>query len=136
MISHKNLWSAAQDYKTYKQTVHGGSYKVLLADIDELYDQFAYGIVKHPLSIRNFCKLTVDTFANVPKYLFLVGKSIRTEGMRLYPVYQGKNLYELNMVPTYGNPPSDVILTSRFNPSDPDFRPAICDRSFTCLGYR
>src|SRR6185436_14765185 len=119
MISHKNLWTQAQNYQTYRQSSSGGGYNVLLADIDELYNQFAYGINKSHLSIRNFCKFTIDNYTKPPEYLFLIGKSIRPENARQY----GGGSYAINLVPTYGNPPSDMMLTSQL--MDTIFHPAI-----------
>ncbi len=59
IISNKLLWSQALAYKAYRDATTGG--KVLLCDIDELYDQFAYGIKKHPLSIKNFADFFLTT---------------------------------------------------------------------------
>jgi hypothetical protein len=117
MISHKSLWTEAINYKDYRNSAPGGGHKVLLADIDDLYDEFAYGINKHPQSIRNFCKFALDTFAQAPEYLFLLGKSIMSENSR------NDAYYYWNLVPTYGDPPSDMIFTSRLY--DNIFHPAI-----------
>ncbi|HKR06455.1 MAG TPA: C25 family cysteine peptidase [Bacteroidia bacterium] len=120
MISHKSLMNGVnpvQMYRDYRNSFAGGAHKVLLADIDELYNQFSAGINKHPLSIRNFCKFALDTFVEDPKYLFLIGKSIRPENARDTSVYRS------NLVPTYGNPPSDMIFTSHL--TDAIFHPAI-----------
>ncbi|MEP7170984.1 MAG: C25 family cysteine peptidase, partial [Bacteroidota bacterium] len=117
MISNRYLWGEAQAYQTYRNSSTGGGFNVLLADIAELYNQFSYGINQNPLSIRNFCKFTLDTFQQHPKYLLLIGKSIRPDESRLYH-YDASN-----MVPTYGNPPSDMMLTSHL--LDNIFHPAI-----------
>lgn len=118
MISHPLLWSEAINYRNYRNSPAGGGYYVLLADINQLYDQFAYGISKNPLAIRNFCDFAIDTFITKPKYLFLIGKSIQG-------VLTRSNVpnYNLNLVPTYGHPPSDQIFTSNLN--DPIFHPEI-----------
>ncbi|MBK6521534.1 MAG: hypothetical protein IPG08_03945 [Sphingobacteriaceae bacterium] len=56
MVYHPNFTTSAQAYKTYRQSSTGGSYNVITANILELYEQFGYGINKHPQSIRNFMR--------------------------------------------------------------------------------
>lgn len=119
LITHQSLMSEADNYKTYKSSINGGSYNVCMAEISELYDQFAKGINQHPQSIRNFCKMKLEVDLIKPKFLFLVGKSIRPEDVRRL----GGSYYSLNLVPTYGNPPSDQIFTSKL--VDNIFHPAI-----------
>lgn len=118
IITNSLLWNPAKNYETYRTTPAGGSYNVLTADIDELYNQFGSGIIKHPLSIRNFCDFALDNFAVDPEYLFIIGKSIRAEESRF-----DLNNYNLNYVPTYGNPPSDLMFTAALN--SPRFYPEI-----------
>lgn len=78
LIAHKKIMNEAIQYADYKTTFYGGSHKVILADIDQLYDQFALGIEKHSASIRNFANylLTSGKLSSKPQYLFLMGKSI------------------------------------------------------------
>ncbi|MFN0189513.1 MAG: C25 family cysteine peptidase, partial [Bacteroidia bacterium] len=83
----------------------------LLADIDELYDQFAWGIKKHPLSIRNFCDQLIDNNSIAPKFMLLLGKSVLSQNAR------SGAPYGLNLIPTYGEPASDQIFTSHLNTS-------------------
>jgi len=108
LISHPRLWGAAMEYRDYRASAPGGGFNVLMADVTELYDQFAFGIDQDPDAIRNFCQLTVDKYNAPPTYLFLFGKSYRPEDVRLNPAY-----YERNLVPTYGHPPSDMILSAK-----------------------
>ena len=51
VISHTDLLVGASNYTNYRQSQ--GTYSALV-DIETLYDQYAYGISKHPMSIRNF----------------------------------------------------------------------------------
>lgn len=97
IVTHKSLWSSAGNYENYRKI----NFNVLMADIDELYDQFAHGITQHPLSIRNFAKYLLDKWPTPPHYLFLLGKSIS----------MGRDNI-LNLVPTYGVPPADNLLTA------------------------
>jgi len=124
IVSHKSLWNEAESYKSYR-TSNPPFYQVLLADIDELYDQFSYGIRKNPLAIRNFCRFTISNFTAPPEYLFLIGKSYKAGYSSTNPTcYRNDtNCYNGTLVPTYGDPPSDNLLTSGIN--DILYKPAI-----------
>ncbi len=104
IITHPSLLSSANQYKAYRQTAVGGSYQVILATTNELYEAFGYGINKHPQSIRNFSKFLIDNMPIKPKYLLLIGKATA-------PEYAAPSFSE-NIVPSMGYPPSDVLLTS------------------------
>jgi hypothetical protein len=108
IVSEKSLMPQAQQYASYRGSMNGGSHNVVVADIDELYDQFAYGIRKHPLSIRRFARFALDTAVSAPpRYLFLIGKGISTETMRNSPAYFAQCL-----VPSMGYPATDNYFTA------------------------
>jgi hypothetical protein len=105
IISNKKLWSEAQSYASYRNST---GKTCLLADVDELYDQFAYGIKKNPLSIRRFVDFAVQNFTVKPQNVFIIGKGMSWD--------QGRRIaanYALCQVPTFGYPPSDVLLTAK-----------------------
>jgi len=105
IIYHNVTQSEALNYKAYREGINGGSYNVIAANINELYEQFAYGINKHPAAIKNFVRFLKDSLPTAPKYVFLIGKGIKNE--YLSPSYQVQNL-----IPTMGIPSSDNLLTS------------------------
>lgn len=107
IVTHKSIQTQANLYKQYRETPLGGSNHVIMADIDDLYDQFAYGNTKNPLAIKNFCKYLSDILAAPPKYLFLIGKSIQNVDVRT-----SANNWNANKVPTFGHPSSDNALTT------------------------
>ncbi len=113
IVSHKGLQQSANDYKAYRQTISGGSHNVILAYIDELYDQFAYGNKKNPLAIKNFCHFLSDSLPTPPKYLLLLGKSLKNADVKTNATYW--NACDL---PTMGTPPSDNLLTSGLHGSN------------------
>lgn len=120
LLSHPTLREGdtdwVQTYGNYRSGEAGGNYNVVLADIQELYDQFAHGIQNHPLSIRHFVNFAVDNWATNPEYLFLMGKGIT------YRATTTPSIFEANFIPTFGHQPSDVFLTARgFN----DYRPQV-----------
>jgi|GEM_PF-74634 len=92
-----------QDYADYRASIGGGNHKTIAVDVELLYDQFAHGIRKHPLAIKNFVSYAATTWTLEVKNLFLIGKSIKNSKCRLNPVNWTKNL-----VPTYGDTPSDM----------------------------
>lgn len=113
IITHQSLLAPVNDYKTYRQSVAGGSHHVILAEISDLYDQFAYGNIKNPLSIKNFCRYLSDSLPTPPKYLLLIGKSIKQTIIRSNISYWNEC-----KVPTIGVPPSDNLLTSGIHGSN------------------
>ena len=113
IVTHQSLMAPVNDYKTYRQSVAGGSNHVILAEISDLYDQFAYGNTKNPLSIKNFCRYLSDSLPAPPKYLLLIGKSIKQTLVRA----NSSNWLQCK-VPTIGVPPSDNLLTSGIHGSN------------------
>jgi hypothetical protein len=106
-----------EDYKNYRESAAGGGYKVLVADINDLTDQFAFGIKKHPLSVRNFVRYARTKFTQI-KYVYLIGRGMNyadfQKTQRFPSIYPGGVTYadELNLVPTFGNPGSDNLLVA------------------------
>ena len=104
MITHQSLMPEAESYKNYRNTT---GYEVLLADVQELYHQFAYGIHKHPLALRNFARFALDHFNQPPRKLFLVGKALNTRHFR-----KNNTHYANTLVPSFGDPASDILITA------------------------
>lgn len=104
IITNKKLLYASQQYATYRQSC---GYNVALIDIDQLYDQFAFGINKHPIAIRNYFATINSKNPNTELHLFIIGKGLDTKLFR-------KNIGNSNLciVPSAGSPASDVLLTS------------------------
>lgn len=104
MITHQSLMNEATGFKNFRNTT---GYKVLLVDVEELYHQFAYGINKHPLALRNFARFTLDKYEERPEKLFLIGKTRSASAYR-----KNSSVYAASLVPSMGNPPSDALITS------------------------
>ena len=107
IITHRALWNQALAYKNYRNITTAN--RVVMVDIDELYDQFSYGIQKHPLSIRNFVRFALERWTGVgkPQHILLLGKSMSPADFR-----QNPTLFELCLVPSYGVPTSDMLLVT------------------------
>ncbi|OWY19782.1 hypothetical protein C7N43_11345 [Sphingobacteriales bacterium UPWRP_1] len=112
IITHPSLRTGTTDwvssYAAHRESLIGGNHNATIINVEELYDQFAWGISKHPLSIRNFINYAIDTWSVEPQYLFLVGKSVSYESVTNNPL-----AYPACLVPTWGHHPSDNMLTVR-----------------------
>ena len=123
MIAHSSLsassnGNAIQNYKNYRSSNEGGKYQVGVYDMDELVDQFAFGIKKHPLSIKNFISFAKAYFSVSPQFVLLLGKGVTYDQ---YRYNESKPVTErINLVPTFGNPGSDNILASADNDATPE----------------
>ncbi len=113
ILYHKNLTTEIggvnqiEAYAEYRASEAGGAYAVQALDIERLYDAFSWGVDKHPLSIRNFVNYALASWSIEPEYLLLIGKSINYRKCRYSPT-----TYQQNLLPTFGNPASDPLLTS------------------------
>lgn len=103
IISHKKIWTEAERYRNYRSS----RFNTVLVDIDELYDQFAFGIQEHPAAIRNFVAYTLFEWNSQPGHLFLLGKSIEESRIR-----KSSALKAASLVPCMGFPVSDILLTA------------------------
>ncbi|MBX7181519.1 MAG: hypothetical protein K1X82_05365, partial [Bacteroidia bacterium] len=108
IVSHESLMAEAQSYAAYRtsQGLPG-----MAIDIAELYDQFSHGIKQNPLAIRRFAEYGKDVWSST--HLFIIGKSVMSDFQmkwRTNPVYAAQNL-----VPTWGFPSSDNLITSGIN---------------------
>ncbi len=114
IISHPALNSGTagstpvDNYKAYRSSAAGGSYNVKTYWIDDLIDQFAFGIKNNPLSIRNFVRWARNNFPATIKDVLLIGKGVNYMDYRSYE--SDSNLAKLSFVPTFGQPASDNLL--------------------------
>ena len=113
MITHPRLQTASDEYVTYRQSVEGGNYNVIDANIIELYQQFGGGIKTHINGIRRFSHFIYSNSTQKPVGLFLVGKGLKKAtvgnlvGTRKNTVY-----YAESLIPSFGEPPSDICITA------------------------
>ncbi len=103
------------DYRAYRNSSAGGGYNAKIYDIDQLIDQFAFGIKKHPSSVKNFIQYALNNYTTPPKFVFLMGKGVNYVFYRTYESYPNattqSDLEKLNLIPTFGNPASDNLLS-------------------------
>ena len=106
--SHGN--NPVADYLNYRTSAAGGSYNAQLMDIEELTDQFAFGIQKHPLAVKNFINYARNTYYQKPEFVLLIGRGMSYTEYRTNQADPATE--QLNLIPTFGFPASDVMLAS------------------------
>ncbi|WP_138481212.1 putative type IX secretion system sortase PorU2 [Dyadobacter bucti] len=100
IVTSENLLTGANEYASYRSSVHGGEHKTLVANIKDIYNQFNYG-EPSPVAIRRFMEHILAA-GTEGKYLFLIGKSI---------TLNERMVRELpDEVPSIGYPGSDILL--------------------------
>jgi hypothetical protein len=116
IISHRDLFNDGnnnnyvEEYRAYRASVNGGGFNSKIYDIDELTDQFAFGIKNHPASVRDFIRYADRNFTPKASYVLIIGRAVdyidtwRNQGNAL--------LSKLSKVPTFGWPASDILLSS------------------------
>jgi hypothetical protein len=118
MVYHPQLQSASLAYATYRSTdPNGGNYNVILANINELYQQYGGGIPKHINGIRRFAHHLYNLANEKPVGLYLMGKGIREANISgvtsTGPGSRNNNTnYALSLIPSFGQPSSDALITS------------------------
>lgn len=109
IVSHRKLIEdPAQSIQEYADYRTNNGLPALVVDVEDLYNQFAYGIYNHPLGIRKFVEYAWGNFSPRPQYLFLAGKGYRAANTNT----RRGNLYHQNLVPSLGNAPSDILFSS------------------------
>ncbi len=99
-----------EQYRAYRASPAGGGFKAVTVMFDQLTDQFGYGIKFDPISIRNFCQFALNRFGVKPADLLLIGTGLTYDQYRFAENNPGNAAIQL--VPTFGHPGSDVLLTA------------------------
>lgn len=123
IISNKALYSEGVDYvneyAAYRSSELGGGYNTEIVEIQDIYDNFGYGIDRHFMGIKQFASYMHFNWLNT-KLVFLIGKGIE------YPSIRKENEYlnyvnKVFFIPTFGYTASDNMLFSERNYPDPYF---------------
>lgn len=120
IVSNKQLMTgsnnAVNQYSQYRNSIAGGSFNAKIFDIEEMVDQFAFGIKQHPLSVRNFLRFANTNFVQKPQYIYIIGKGVTYDEYRFLQTTT-PNVETQNLVPTFGWPSSDAMMVSPDNNS-------------------
>lgn len=103
IIAHQSLWAQAVEYKNYREL---SGFKTTLIDVQELYNQFAFGVHKHPMAIYNFIDYASSVWGIKAEYILLIGKGLQVDNFR-----NNKDLYAQTLIPGMGYPSSDLLFT-------------------------
>ncbi len=109
VITHPDLMEPGTDseYLKYRQSAAGGAYKAKAYSILDLYEQFGYGIEKHPQAIRNFVEFFHRHWPSA-RMIFIIGRGIEYNRSR-YATGTWENDF---FVPTFGRPGADNLLAA------------------------
>ncbi|HUR31477.1 MAG TPA: C25 family cysteine peptidase, partial [Saprospiraceae bacterium] len=107
IISHPDLMQigTGSEYVQYRSSTEGGGYKAKAYSILDIYDQFGYGVDKHPQAIRNFVEFFDKQWPSA-EMIYVVGRGIEYNKSRL----PGGPWEPVFFVPTFGRPGSDNLL--------------------------
>jgi len=97
-------------YRAYRASATGGGFNAKIISIDELTDQFAFGIKKHPAAIRDFVLSANKQFSQPLKYVLLMGRGVTSVDFKANE--SNPNIEKLDLVQTFGWPASDILLVS------------------------
>ena len=125
MVTHNAILSGGngtqpvEEYRAYRSSANGGGYNAKIYLVDQLIDQFGFGIKNNPAGVRNFSRWARDKFSVAPKQMFIIGKGVTYYLSRIYESQYHNEITKLNLIPTMGHPGSDVLLTSQGGSSVP-----------------
>jgi len=115
IITHPRLAGGSgtdylEEYRRYRSSPDGGGFQARVYDIEEITDQFAYGVKQHPMAIRQFLRLARARFVIRPRAVFLVGKGLTYDQFRMNEFRPATA--SIALIPTYGSPGSDNWLAA------------------------
>ena len=102
ILTAPGLKSGAEAFAEYRSSVAGGSYDAVILYTQELYDLFTYGL-RNPVAINRFSEFVASQ--NETKFLFLLGRPVTFPDVL-------KEWQNRDLVPSFGYPASDVLLTA------------------------
>ena len=113
-----------EEYRLYRSSADGGGYNAKIYSMNELAEQFGFGIKLHPASVRDFIRWANANFAVKPKFVFLIGRAVTYYSYKENEFNTPNGSYnilldKLNLVPTFGWPASDILLASNPGTSVP-----------------
>ena len=111
IITHPSLKASAKEFANYRESNVGGGFKTNVIDIQDLYFLFSYG-ERTPMAIRRFIDFKLSNGERIEN-LFLIGRG------KSFPDAL-KTDAALDLVPTFGYPGSDILLTAGLDGYDSD----------------
>ncbi len=124
IISHPALFTGpngtdpVEEYRQYRSSAAGGGYNAKTYLIDEIIDQFGFGIKKNPAALRNFLRYARMNYTVTPNHVFIIGRGMNYIHQRTYESHP--DIDKVSFVPPYGYPASDILLTAEPGSSLPE----------------
>ncbi len=108
LIYNKRFENSAELLRAHRQSYD--TISAVKVETENIYDVFNYGML-HPVAIRNMVRYGYSNW-QLPKlkYICLLGRA-SLDPKKNSPL----SLYYQNLVPTYGNPPSDGYFSNLYN---------------------
>jgi hypothetical protein len=103
IITDPRIRTGSESFKTYRETANGGNFKVLIAEVPNIYEEFSNG-ERNPIAIKRYLSYLNSSEKKI-KYLFLVGRSISKPTLL-------KSQFTNDYVPTFGYPGSDILFST------------------------
>jgi hypothetical protein len=116
MISNPILYTDAnginqvEQYRLYRSSTAGGGFNAKIYNVQDILDQFGYGVKNNAYAIKNFLRFAYDGFSIKPKFCLILGKGVVYTSFR--SAEASATIERLNLVPTLGNPASDIMMAS------------------------
>lgn len=128
LLYNQQMESSATLYSNYRKTPNGGGHNVIMCEVNDAWMQYGGGVPKHILGSRRAINHIYNMSTVKPVALFIAGKGI-SESSDPNTSSGGaprKNaaVNNLNLVPSYGSPSSDLCITAKWNGSS-SFKPEI-----------
>ena len=119
ILSHARLFNDGNgtnyvnEYKNYRASIAGGAYDPIVVDVNDLYNEFGYGYTYHSQAVKNFLYLAYSNpvWNAKLKFVFIIGKGINYKDYLTYTSGAASS-YPFPIVPSYGDPCSDNLLTA------------------------
>lgn len=99
-----------EQYRLYRSTSTGGGFNAKIFNVQDIIDQFGYGVKNNAFAIKNFLRFAYSSFSVKPENCLLVGKGVVYTNYRTSE--SSSTIDQLNLVPVYGYPASDTHLAS------------------------
>ncbi|AWV99207.1 putative type IX secretion system sortase PorU2 [Arcticibacterium luteifluviistationis] len=103
ILTSESLLDGAMAYADYRSSAAGGNYKTLVLTSSQVYNHFTFGL-RNPLAVRRMADLLLQNTME-SKFLFLLGRGVSFPDVL-------KSSQEQDLVPSFGYPGSDVLLTA------------------------
>jgi len=106
-------------YADHRASDIGGSFVPAIIFAEDIYNQFGYGIHRHPLSVKNHARWVEENWTEA-KFNFIIGKGLEYPSGRTEEQLSDPDPFKLKpLFPTFGIPGSDNTLFAKKNQSLP-----------------